>query len=362
MRFDNIKLTIITACYNSEKYIEQTILSVINQSYINIEYIIIDGGSEDNTVNIINNYINNIDTFISEADNGVYDAFNKGIALANGQYIMFVNSDDYLISNEIIHELMNEIIVRNYPVGIYGDILMKNEETGFVSISGQEITLDHFRKGKMPPHPSTILLKSAIEEFNCFDNQYKIAADFNLMLHIFKEYKSSLYYIPKVISMFRLGGLSENKLVREETLKIIESHFDNPLYFKEVTNESYMKRLIENYLFQKKTLGSYLIKRGIKNVAIFGSGEWGVVISKDLSNMGIKTIIFLDNNPRRQGIRMNQVFVESPNWLLDKHNQVDAIIIGVQGNHIDEVKGQLNSLINDSEILIFDWRQIVDFL
>lgn len=360
MNKENPVITIITACFNSEKYIEQTIQSVINQTYDHIEYIIVDGKSTDATIAIIEKYKNEIDQVISEPDNGVYDAFNKAISLATGQYIMFVNSNDYLVSNEVIQEMMNEIIDRNYPVGIYGDILIKNEETGFVSISGQEITLDHFRHGKMPPHPATVLLKSVIEEFNGFNIRYKIASDFNLMLHIFKKYEKNIFYLPKVISTFRLGGLSGNIMVKEETAKIINAHFSDTIYSEVTTNENYMKKWIEKLLFKQESIGSYLTKKGISNVAIFGSGEWGLLIYKDLNNHDINTVVFLDNNPKRQGLSMNQISIESPNWLIKNQYQVDAIILGFQGNHLDEGKRQLNSLLIDSKIVIFDWRQILD--
>ena len=118
-----MKISIITACYNSSKYIEQTILSVLNQTYLDIEYIVIDGASSDGTVDIILKYVDKIAYFISEPDRNMYDAINKGINRATGDYIAILNSDDFYISNTIISDVVKQIIMLGDSYGgVYGDV------------------------------------------------------------------------------------------------------------------------------------------------------------------------------------------------------------------------------------------------
>ncbi|MGE6257342.1 glycosyltransferase [Heyndrickxia sporothermodurans] len=359
------KLSIITACYNSEKTIEQTIKSIINQTYPNIEYIIIDGKSTDNTMEIVYQYKNDIDIIISEKDNGVYDAFNKGVRNAQGQYIMFINADDYLVDMEIIDRLMNFTLCQGNPISVYGDILIKNEKTGFIKRHGKKITLNHIRKGSMPPHQGIIILKSIIKEFGGFNTKFKIRADYHLLVKVFLKYESEIYYFPELITVFRLGGLSSNlenrKVLNKETKLIIDELIVNSNYqiSNLTSNENYMRYWLESIIFSNKSISDYLTKLNIKKVAIFGSGDMGLLISQDMKNQGIEPICFLDNNNSRIGLEMNNIPIVDPLWLIDNSNLVDAIILGFQGNHEVEVIAQLKSIINGNNIPIVNWRDLV---
>ena len=123
------RITIITVCYNSEKYIEQAILSVINQTYDNLEYIIVDGGSQDSTMSIVNRYRDKISVIISEKDNGISDAFNKGIRRATGDIIGIVNSDDMLYNNNVIEKLAEYY---EDDIDVYrGKEIVKNIDSGY---------------------------------------------------------------------------------------------------------------------------------------------------------------------------------------------------------------------------------------
>src|SRR5690606_23758859 len=115
----------------------QTIQSVLDQTYENIEYIIVDGASTDGTMDVVEKYRDRIDVVVSEKDRGVYDAFNKGVGLATGDYILFLNSDDYFYGADVIELLSDFIVTKNYPVGVYGDIFMLNDQTGFVHKHGK---------------------------------------------------------------------------------------------------------------------------------------------------------------------------------------------------------------------------------
>ncbi|URM33463.1 glycosyltransferase [Cytobacillus firmus] len=313
------KISIITACYNSEKTIEQTIQSVLNQTYENIEYIIVDGASTDGTMEIVKKYHDRISLVVSEKDSGVYDAFNKGVQYACGDYILFLNSDDYLIENTVLKYVANQIELRSNPIGVYGDIYIKNETTGFIRRLGQQIDLSNIKNGKMPPHPATFLQKSVITEFEGFNLNYQIAADFELLTKIFMKYEKDIYHIPILVSVFRLGGLSSNiktlQIVKEETKSIINEyllHFDsNTNMHVNNSNENYLKLWIENIVFNKKSISDPLKKLQIKNVVIFGSGELAVLIAQDLIVNEFNVLSFLDNNSERQGITMNGICVYS---------------------------------------------------
>lgn len=361
------KISIITACYNSEKTIEQTIQSVLEQTYKNIEYIIIDGASTDETLAIVDKYKNRIDVVVSERDNGVYDAFNKGVHTASGEYILFLNSDDYFFDKRVLEQLASFLEEKNKPVCIYGDIYIKNEITGYIFRWNPVFSLDKIKAGLMPSHQAILLSKNIITEFDGFDLQYRIAADFDLMIKVFMKYSNKMFHIPLIVSVFRLGGLSSDfntvPIVKMEKNQIIEKYFSNKdSYLKSLvnrTNEDYLIKWIENLIFQKKSISDSLIKRGIKKVVIFGSGEMAVLISRDLILNGIQVVGYLDNNIDRQGLVMSNVSIFSPDWLKVNAELVDAIIYGFQGFHEDEVEKQIDSFKIDSELKRISWRELI---
>lgn len=361
-----MKISIITACYNSERTIEQTLLSVLNQTYNNIEYIIIDGCSTDGTLSIIDKYKDEGIILVSEPDDGVYDAFNKGVEYSKGDYILFLNSDDYLINELVIERLVETLIKSNYPIGIYGDIYIKNERTGYIFRYGKQFDLESIKTGSMPPHPATLLSKGTIEEFEGFDTTYKIAADFDLMVKVFLKYNHEIIYTPLIVSLFRLGGLSSHigtqQLVKEETNQIIQNHFleNKTSKFKELSNEDYMKIWLENIVFSGNSLNHALKLQNIKQVVIFGSGEMAVLIAHDLIRNGVNVLGFLDNSLDRQGIIMNGIRVFPPNWLKSNYQLIDAIIFGFQGHHEDAVNLQLDSYELGKQIKRISWRKLID--
>jgi glycosyltransferase involved in cell wall biosynthesis len=123
-----MKISIITVCYNSQNTVESTIQSVLNQTYLNIEYIIIDGGSEDGTKDIINKYLDKIAKYVSESDKGIYDAMNKGITLATGEIIGFLNSDDIFFDNDIVLKIASLFTEFKLLDSVFGDIIFFNEK------------------------------------------------------------------------------------------------------------------------------------------------------------------------------------------------------------------------------------------
>ncbi|EEC1313099.1 glycosyltransferase, partial [Salmonella enterica] len=231
-----------TVVYNGEKYIEDTIKSVLSQPCINdIEYIIIDGASTDNTLNIINKYKQHLALVISEKDNGIYDAMNKGIEKATGKYIGFINADDFYNEGALCHAI--EIMKANEYDIIYGNMFMVDVETlevkGVRRPKHWKLNIDMNLS-----HPATFV-KSSVHKINLFDLNYKIAADYDLMLKL-KKKKCTFHYIDKNISSMRNGGVSVRniKLANKEA-KIIRIKRNGILFSLVASMYLAMRRIIK---------------------------------------------------------------------------------------------------------------------
>lgn len=210
----NPKVSIITVCYNSETTIEDTLQSVINQSYPNIEYIVIDGVSTDNTLSIINKYKDKITTIVSEKDNGIYDAINKGIRLATGDIIANLNSDDFYIDNHVIADAVGTFEKEKTDT-LYGDLYYVDaiDTNKIVRYwKSKQYKEGLFLKGWMPPHPTFFVKKEVYQKYGLFDLQFKSAADYEIMLRFVHRFKTSIAYLPRVIVKMRVGGVSNASL------------------------------------------------------------------------------------------------------------------------------------------------------
>lgn len=205
MKSNSLKISVVTICYNAAKEIENTILSVINQTYDNIEYIIIDGGSKDGTIDIIKKYSDKIDYFISEPDNGIYDAMNKGIAVASGEYINFMNAGDSFYSNTTVEEIFgkNDITADI----IYGDAIFVYPH-GKLLVKPRNIEVIRMRSVIF--HQSSFT-KAKILKDNKFDTTFKIAGDYNFF---FQQYIAGrqFHYIPIPMSYFDAYGVSSTNI------------------------------------------------------------------------------------------------------------------------------------------------------
>jgi len=209
-----LKISIITSVYNKQETIAEAMDSVLSQTYPDIEYIIIDGGSTDDTVNIIKSYQNRLAVFISEPDKGIYDGLNKGIKLATGDVIGFLHSDDLYENNTVI-EKVAKAFIENEIDSVYGDLtyVNKSDPTKVIRYwKSGEFTLKKLRRGWMPPHPTFFVKRAIYEQHGQFDMSFKIAADYDLMLRFLGKYKISTDYIPSVLIKMRVGGESNKSL------------------------------------------------------------------------------------------------------------------------------------------------------
>lgn len=202
-----MKITIITVCYNSEKTIEKTILSVLSQNIDNFEYIIVDGLSKDNTMNIINKYKNKNIISISEKDNGIYDAMNKGIKLATGDIIGILNSDDVYAYNNVLFDVKRMFENDNIEC-CYGNIIyIKNNKPYRYWRSGNPRT---FKYGWMPPHPAFFVKRSVYEKYGLFRLDCGVNADYELMLRFMEFHKIRAKWVNKTFVLMQAGGRSND--------------------------------------------------------------------------------------------------------------------------------------------------------
>jgi glycosyltransferase involved in cell wall biosynthesis len=208
-----MKVSIITATYNSASTIRDTLESVAKQTYSNIEHIIIDGLSKDNTLDIVKEYPH-VEKVISEKDKGIYDAMNKGIRAATGDVVGILNSDDFYPHNNILKKVTEEFRIKKVNA-IIGDILFvspNNIKKVVRYYSAKRWKPSKFVKGYMPPHPSFFVYKKFYEQLGVYQIDYKIAADYELLIRFLATNQLSYSYIPEAIVHMRAGGVSNESI------------------------------------------------------------------------------------------------------------------------------------------------------
>lgn len=209
-----MKVSVITVCFNAAKEIDETIRSVMVQDHADIEHIVIDGGSTDGTQERVKRYSECIAHFISEKDDGVYDAMNKGLRRATGEVVAFVNAGDMMATRNTVSYMVRAFGEQDADV-IYGDALMV-DPADITKVKrfwkGGEYKRENFRKGWMPPHLGTYIRKSAYDRFGHFNTELRVSADYELMFRFLYKHKLKAHYVPKVLVRFRLGGVSNRSL------------------------------------------------------------------------------------------------------------------------------------------------------
>ena len=208
-----MKISIITVSYNSEATIETTFQSVANQSYQNIEYIVVDGGSTDGTLDLVKKYNKHISKWVSEPDKGLYDAMNKGIAMATGDVIGLINSDDLFCDNNALEKVAN--VFRKQPNldSVYADLYyVSQQNTDKIVRHWVTGSQKKFKNGWHPAHPTFYIKKEVYNKYGEFDLTYKLAADFEIMLRFLEKFNISTTYLKEPLVKMRLGGETNKSL------------------------------------------------------------------------------------------------------------------------------------------------------
>jgi len=220
------KISIITVCFNCEGLIERTIKSVIEQTYTNTQYIIIDGGSTDDTLNVIKRYEDSIDVLLSEIDNGIYDAMNKGLNYATGDLVYFLNAGDYLCNNDVLRNVIEKLSLNPEIDILHGDYIYY-DDISEQRYSGYRAGIpDFIRRGCC--HQAIFAKRSTFAKCGKFNTDYKIFADFDWLLRVLVKFDQKISYIGIPIAYYLKGGKSENHGGRYnyERIEIIQKNID----------------------------------------------------------------------------------------------------------------------------------------
>lgn len=231
MNFKNLKISIITVSFNSRQTIEDTIESVFEQDYENLEHIIIDGGSNDGTLEVLKKHSNKIHLWVSEKDDGIYDAMNKGILMCNGDVVGILNSDDVYSSNKTISTIMHYFNTKPSTEIVFGNINYVSRTLSKVirRWRTKPYKKNSFVNGWHPPHPAFFVKKKTYQNHGLFNLDFKIASDFELMLRLIEIKKCNYIQTQSVVTHMRVGGKSNNSfnnilLGNREVLKAFKTH------------------------------------------------------------------------------------------------------------------------------------------
>ncbi len=338
---NHCKLTVVTVCFNSIEYIERSINSVLSQTFKNIEYIIIDGGSSDGTVEVIKKYSPYISYWISEPDQGVYHAMNKGIKAATGDLIGFLSSNDWYAEGALsaIADKYNEI----HADVIYGDAVVYD---------GEEITHQDYSEVKLEDsfyymtviHPA-FFVKTEIQKKYGFDESYRICGDYKFFMQVYRDNYQFAYTKHDIIHYY-IGGLSSDR----ERTSIEDRRASYEVLGKEKWRyaQGIEKVFFNNFYFYpdvfiKNGFGRIWIKKNMdpkEKVYIFGIGKIGKKTYRCLLDAGVKVICFVDNAKSKQETKYHDLLIISPD---DLHQFKKGVVFISSYDYADEMEAQLLS-------------------
>lgn len=210
-----MNISIITVSYNSSKTIRESIESVNNLDYQNLEHVFIDGKSSDNTLEIIYEFSTRKKTVICEKDKGIYDAFNKGVNNTKGDIVGFLHSDDTFAANDILDQVISVFSKYQDVDGVYGDLMYVDKLNTNKVIrywKSKVFNQNLLKKGWMPAHPTLFLKKEIYDKHGSFDLNYKVSADYDFMVRILKDSDLNFKYLPQVVTKMKVGGNSNRSL------------------------------------------------------------------------------------------------------------------------------------------------------
>lgn len=344
----DMKVSIITVSYNSARTIEKTIQSVLNQTYRNIEYIVIDGESTDGTAGIIKKYEDSLSYYVSEPDAGLYDAMNKGIRRATGDIIGIINSDDWYESDAVA-KVVQCFTYKDAEL-VYGKACFVDEK-GNLTYSRNRALDCIWYSSETVLHPTVFVKRGVYKKYGIFNTDYKIAADYDLLLRFYAK-KVKFQYIDEIISYFRQGGISSSNYLQgnEEGRKI------SLTYINQCSERSFVLEQIErNYnltklipIIEKKPYCVCdFLKEQIPNikegVIIFGTGIWSERLRYILRIGRIPILMFVDNNMTLWNTMIDGIVIDSPEKLV---NYKGYLIIAVRDGQ-KEICEQLSGLSNE---------------
>jgi glycosyltransferase involved in cell wall biosynthesis len=252
------QLSIITINLNNKDGLEKTVRSVIGQTYIDLEYIVIDGNSTDGSVNVIEKYSDKITQWISESDSGIYEAMNKGIAKANGQYLLFLNSGDYLYTPDVLEKIFS---FRHSEDIIYGDMMI-DRGTGKLEYghSPDPLTFEEMI-GSTLWHPVSFIRKGLFDKYGVYNTELKIVADYEFFLKVIFMHNATINHVSLPVSVFKTDGIGSvekyDSLHKQEKLAVQFNYF-SPFVINSVNRFNDLKRsnpvLVANWLIKKPLL------------------------------------------------------------------------------------------------------------
>lgn len=253
------KLSIITINYNNLDGLKRTVESVVNQTWQEFEYIIIDGGSTDGSAEYIASQSENIDYWVSEPDKGIYNAMNKGIAKATGEYLLFLNSGDHFF-NDIILEQNHKFLVEKDLV--YFNLNFVDKPNSRIGKYPEQLSFSHFMYDTLP-HPATFMKSSLFDIVGLFDESLKIVSDWKFFILALFKYNCSYIKVNEILTTYYLDGISSDltnqKLIFEERQSVLNTDFKN--YIEDINKLLELKTIVYN-LRKSKKIG-WLVKLGL---------------------------------------------------------------------------------------------------
>jgi glycosyltransferase involved in cell wall biosynthesis len=350
------KISVITVSRNAEKTIERTILSVIRQKYPNMEYIIIDGASSDRTTDIINKYREHYSYYISEPDEGIYYAMNKGLKAATGDYVIFLNSDD-CFKWDALENAAPYIKDSNAEV-LYGDIVgVKNGEMSYIHPWPLESV-----RWCVPFCHQAVFLKWDRKTY--FDTQYRIAADYNMLYELYMT-GAKFIYMPFTVSYFSLNGVSSNyyktnlEVINISCTKMIKYEKELELYRPRMVRM--LVRSVNRYRYEQEEncnsiINYFKTKQEIhKDFILFGVGDILSRFWKIVDGLNIHIKYFVDNNPKKWGQTYSEIEIKSPDAL---KYETDCIICLMTDRYVEDILEQLDLLQLNNTVSVISFPQL----